>query len=431
MRASIHDAEVSPPSVPVHDTDFDLSRASVRPPLTKRTVRIEIGLKSVLLVGASVLAVWLFRQLYDVVLVLVVALMLAGTMAPIVAWFERKGLGRGKAIAATYTGLLLLMGAFATLTVPSLAAQSSDILKRLPAMQESVAKILDGSKLTEPLARSIRSNGSREIAERAAPFLLSYSEKAFELLAYAATTLFLSLYLIIDRDRMRGVVFALVPRKYHVALARILLNLETIVGGYMRGQFITSVMMAVFTFVVLTIARVPKAIALATFAGLTDILPYIGAILACGPATLAATARGTPTMLFVLGALVIYQECESRFIVPRVYGRVLRLPSSMVMIALLVGGSLLGIVGALLALPIAAGIRMVVEELRLHLPGEDLDDAQIAVRDRKADRSYERRAHGEPAIEAAAIATEIAGKRIKEDEATGNDAAEVPITSGG
>src|SRR6185295_8907722 len=111
--------------------------------------------------------------------------------------------------------------------------------------------------------------------------------------------------------------------------------------------------------------------------------------------------------------LVVYQEFESRVIVPRVYGRALRLPSTIVIVALLAGGKLMGILGALLALPIAAGIRMVVEELRFELPGEPGDPA-VRARDEEGEKEYQARTRGVPAVEAAEIANEIAERT--EDE---------------
>ncbi len=224
----------------------------------------------------------------------------------------------------------------------------------------------------------------------------------------AITAAFLALYLLIDRDRLRGGLFALVPRRRHVRLSRILLGLETIVGGYMRGQLITSALITVFTFAVLTALGVPNAIAFAVFAGLTDVLPYIGGLLATGTAVIAALGQGTTAAVVALALLVVYQEFESRFIVPRVYGRVLRLPSTIVIVSLLAGGKLMGILGALLALPIAAGIRLVVEELRFELPGEPPEDPRERARDERGEREYQTRARGIPAAEAAEIATEIA-----------------------
>src|SRR6185369_16250168 len=107
-----------------------------------------------------------------------------------------------------------------------------------------------------------------------------------------------------------------------------------------------------------------------------------------------ALSRGTGVMTIVLVAMIAYQEFESRVIVPRVYGQALRLSSAVVVIALLVGGKMGGITGALLALPIAAALRMLIEELRVELPGDDTDDRRLRARDARAEQTYERETAG-------------------------------------
>jgi predicted PurR-regulated permease PerM len=384
-------------------------------PAIRRTLRIEVATPTLLKALCVVGFVWLLLQIWPILLVIAVALMLVGMLAPPIAWLERRGLRRPFAIATVFFGVFVVVALFAALTVPSLVAQILVMLERLPQAQNELADQLARTRLTAPLARSVRSTGSTELTEKLVRGLLSSSTTVAEDLAYVLTCLFLAAYLIIDRDRMRGGLFALVPRGFHVRLSRILVNLETIVGGYTRGQVITSAMMGVFTFIVLTIAHVPNALALAVFAGVADVLPYVGALLACGPAVLAAWSRGLPVTVAVLISLASYQEFESRVIVPRIYGRALRLPAATIMIALLVGGKLLGILGALLALPIAAGIRMVAEELRFELPGEDIDDSATRRRDAREERVFERLAAGAPAQEAAAIATEIAEARVQDE----------------
>jgi predicted PurR-regulated permease PerM len=205
----------------------------------------------------------------------------------------------------------------------------------------------------------------------------------------------------------------------------VLLNLETIVGGYIRGQIVTSGLMTVFVFALLMFCRIPNAIALAVFAGIADVLPYVGTFLSVGPATLAALSRGPGITVVVLVAMLAYEELESRLLVPRVYGHALRLPSSIVLLALLAGGTLLGIVGALLALPLAAAVRMLVEELRVELPGEQVDDTKLRERDDRAEAEYERRTQGVPAVKAAAIAVQISEER-REDEGGPPSSTEFP-----
>ena len=399
----------------------------------RRGVRVELTVRTAVIAVVTIAAVWLFLQLWQIVLVVTVALMIVGMLNPFVERLERRGWKRVSAVLLVFAGLFVLVGGFGALTIPKLVLQVSDVFDNFPRSQEKLARALEGSGIGKQLAQSVRALNPGDLGTKAQELGLSYGPKVVEIAAYAATAFFLALYVMMDRDRMRGSLFALVPRSYHVRMSRVLMNLETIVGGYMRGQALTSLLMAVFTFAVLAIAGVPNALALALFAGVADVLPYVGALLACGPAFLAALQKGTTAALVVLALLAAYQELESRVIVPRVYGKVLRLPPAYVLIALLVGGKLLGVLGALLALPIAAGIRMIIEELRVELPGEELNDLDLRQKDAAAEAEFAQRAAGHPAVEAAAIATAIAEDRRDDDAAHKDDpreAAVEPLTSG-
>jgi putative heme transporter len=123
-------------------------------------------------------------------------------------------------------------------------------------------------------------------------------------------------------------------------------------------------------------------------------------------------------VLVVFVLMLIYEEFESRVLVPMVYGRALRLPSSVIMFSLIAGATLLGIIGALLALPLAAAILMLINELRVELPGETEQAADTLIRkkDESGEREYTRRTEGMPAEAAAAIAFEMSGKRKMADD---------------
>jgi predicted PurR-regulated permease PerM len=195
------------------------------------------------------------------------------------------------------------------------------------------------------------------------------------------------------------------------------MELEVIVGGYMRGQLITSGAVTLFVFVLLTFLGVDNALALALFAGFVDVIPFVGGLIASAPVVVAVSGHGAGTMIVVAIIMFIYQEFESRILVPRVYGGVLRLSPAVVIIALLVGGTLLGIPGALLALPVAAGLQMLVRELRVELPGDEPADGTVRAQDEKEELAYEQLTHGATAADAGVIAGELAVKtRAKTDE---------------
>jgi predicted PurR-regulated permease PerM len=274
---------------------------------------------------------------------------------------------------------------------------------------------LERSRLTAPLAATVQHFQLDKLVSANAGQTLAYSGSVFAAIGYSVTSVVLALYIIADRDRARGALYAWMPRAYHMRLARVLMNLETIVGGYIRGQVITSLAIALFAFALLSLCRVPNALALACFAGMTDVIPFVGGLLATTPAVLASMSRGGGVAALVLASFLVYQTFEDRVLVPRIYGRVLRLSSATVLIALLVGGELLGVVGALLALPVAAGMRMLIQELRVDLPGDDTDDTVMRARDAREERVYAARTVGADPEEAAAVAGEMAAETPTRD----------------
>jgi len=389
-------------------------------------VKVELAPRTILLVLAAIAAVWLAYQLEAVLIVLTVALVMVGTLDPMVAWFERHGIRRGRALVLIFLAIAIVMAGVLLLTVPPLVSQLLHLIEDAPKGRDKLIDWLRQYKLARPLVQTVRAVPLNDLVLRAGNTMVGYSSDILTLAGFAISTTFLAIYLLADPVRARGLVFAMVPRHYHIKLARIMIELKVIVGGYMRGQLITSVAMAVFTFGVLTVFRVDDALALALFAGMTDVIPFIGGYVASLPAIVAVTSSGTGAVVIVFLLMFAYQEFESRILVPRVYGKVLRLPPAVVLVSLLIGGTLLGIVGALLALPIVAGLQMVVRELRVELPGETPPDASTRARDQRAEDIYEQLTEGATAADAGVIAAEMAHK-LRDNEHTGNAlTAEMP-----
>lgn len=379
--------------------------------------RVDITFKTILLTVVTVAGCWVAIHLLPVLLVVVVALFLVGTLNPAVEWLEHRGIRRGSGIAIVFVALLVTTALLGVLTIPALVEQMRALIAREPEIRGRIADVLARHRFTAAMAQSLRDLHYDAVARAAAETAFAISSRAIEIIAYLASSVFLALYVMIDRDRLRGGLFALLPRSQHVRLSRVLLKLETIVSGYIRGQVLTSALMALFVFALLALCRISNPLPIAVFAGIADVLPYIGAILSIGPAALAASPKGWVVVAIVIAVLLAYEEFESRFLVPTIYGRALRLPSSIVLFALLIGGTLMGIVGALLALPVAAAIRMLIEELRVTLPGEQLDDAVVRHRDESGEEEYAQRTDGVPAAKAAAIAIEISEDRQHEENA--------------
>lgn len=380
-------------------------------------VRFEVSPTTMIQLILVVACMWLLIRLWPVFLVLVVALLIVGTMSPAVSWMEERRVRRSLAITVVFTVLFVAGTLAVTLTIPAFVAQASALVEQEPAFRARLSDYLAGSNLTAGFADWLRNVKYDALASTISAPAFTFSMRIFEITAYGASSVFLALYIMIDRDRLRGWLFSVVPRSHHIRLARVMMNLETIVGAYMRGQLLTCLLIAVFSFVLLVACGVPYALPLAVFAGIADVLPYIGAFLSIGPMVLAALARGPVVVAVVLLLMLVYEEFESRVLVPRIYGRQLRLPSSVVLFALLAGGTLMGILGALLALPVAAVVMMLIEELRVDLPGrqEQVADVEQRVEDARGEDEYERRTEGVSAEQAAAIAVEMSDERRKDE----------------
>ena len=382
-----------------------------------RVIRIEPSPGTIFSLLLLVVSLWVLTKLVPVVLVLIAALTIVGTISPAVMWLEERRMRRWMGIAIVFTTLTVVAALILTLTIPSLLAQATDLMDQEPVLRAQLAKWLAGSHLTSPLAELLRKVQPGDLVRMAASSAYEYSTRAIEIFAYIISSLFLALYIMIDRDRLRGGLYLVVPRSHHIRLSRVMLSLETIVGGYIRGQVITCAFMAIFVYILLKACGVANALAIAAFAGVADVLPYIGPLLSVGAAVAAALSRGPVIIIVVLVLMLIYEELESRLIIPQIYGRALRLPSSVILFSLLIGSVLMGIIGALLALPVAAAVLMLFEELRVELPGqqEQALDVEIRKRDDRGEEEYERRAEGMPAEQAAAIAVEISTDRHTEE----------------
>lgn len=383
----------------------------------KRIVRFELAPRTMITLILIIGGLWLLFKLLPVLLILIAAFIVVGTLNPTVHWLEKKGIGRGIAIGIVFGTLAVGTLAVAILTIPALIAQASSLLDQEPVLRVQVADRLSEFPLSSALAKWLRNFQYGGPVSTAGATAFAYSMDALKFLAIVLSTFSLALYIMIDRDRLRGGLFAIVPRSHHVRLSRVMMKLETIVGAYIRGQVITSLSLGSFILILLIACGVENAMALAVFGAFADILPYIGVLLPMATGVLSAVPHGPVITLVVLGLMVLYMEFESRVLVPKVYGQALRLPSTVVLISLLVGGTLMGVAGALLALPFAAALIMLLEELRVQLPGqqEQAGDGIQRANDDKGEEEFVRRSEGATAERSAAIAVEISGDRADEE----------------
>jgi predicted PurR-regulated permease PerM len=312
-----------------------------------------------LVVGAAMVLL----AIGQVLVLVLVSLILAFGFQPAVAWLERRGLSRGWAVGLGLLGGAAAFVAFLALVLPDVIQQISELIQAAPeyfARAQSESGLIADLNERFDLEAKLREAGG-ELPGTVLGLVGSFAALVFNSL----TVLVLTIYFTVNLPRMRARVARLLGREDRDEFHEIYGETIRRVGGYVLGNLLISAIAGVTSFIALAIIGVPFAAALAFFVALTDLIPTIGAILGAALAAAVAAFAGLPQFLATVIFFVIYQQVENYLIQPRVMGRTVEISAPLVILAVLIGGALLGVVGALLAIPTAAIVKILFRELFL------------------------------------------------------------------
>jgi putative heme transporter len=317
--------------------------------------RFELHIPTITIVKilVTVLLLFILVRLWTPFLLLIVAVLLAVTFDSFVVMMERRSIPRQ--IGVLVVGLIMLV-LIVLLFGVVLPAMFTDIAALLVGLEASWGQLRKGALSHYPSIRHVIDAmfSAPNLDVRWLQTPLIWAQATIEATGTMILILVLSLYLLLDGRRLYAWMLSYAPRKHRAKVAETLPEVQAVIREYMRGQLLISCICGLWVFVVLTAVGVPAALPLAFLAAVFDILPILGTILMTIPAVLMALSVSGTAAIVVLIAYLLYHVLENYIIVPRIYGRNLRLSPLAVLLALIVGGSLQGILGILLALPIVA-----------------------------------------------------------------------------
>ena len=329
-------------------------------------VELSIPLTTIVKVLVAALVVLAVLKLWLPFLVFLVAVLIAVTLAPVVAWLERRGLSHGLAVGVVAFVMLAVIVFFAAVVLPPLIGQVLNLAEDFPAYRSRVEGQVPADKpfLKEIILEVFDLPSSPAVKEWLDQPLI-WGKIAVGVVAVTFFLYVLSVYLLLDGKRVYVWLLAYVPRRYRSRMAKTIPEVSEVVFAYVGGQVLTSIMAAVASFVILTAFRVPAAVPLSLLAGICDAIPIVGVVILTVPAVLMAMTVSPMAAAGVLLFYVVYHVIETYFLVPRIYGRRLQLSTLAVLLALVVGGTLQGILGAILILPLVAAYP-IIERIWLH-----------------------------------------------------------------
>jgi putative heme transporter len=322
-------------------------------------VRLELSYRAILLLILVALGIFAFARLWPIVVIVVTSFIFMAALLPYVEWLTAHKVPRIASVLIVMFTILGILAGVAGLVGTASVNEFNNVRDNLPQDAKDTEDLLNKFGIHVQLQDRARNiDWNRIISGDAA---INYGQRAVTIVLGIITVFVLTAYLLADTPRMNRFFYQFVPPGREPELGHWLQSLRNVVGGYIRGQVITSVVISVFTFVVLVAVGVPNAAAFAVLAGFVDIIPIVGAVIAVVMPTLAAFQESTTEAIIVLALLLLYQQFEDRILTPRVYGQTLNLPPVIVLVAVLIGGQLFGIPGVLLALPAAAVARVVLD----------------------------------------------------------------------
>jgi predicted PurR-regulated permease PerM len=315
-------------------------------------------------------ALWLGQMLLAIVSVLilvVVALFLAVGLNPAVEFLMRRGLKRPWAVLYVIVGVLAAFGLFLVAIVPVVSHQVSAISDALPAWFDQLQKngtirSFDNKYDVSTKVTDYLQSGA--LAKKLFGGALGLGLAILGILANVFVVIVLTLYFLASLPSMKHAAYQLAPasRRERVSLLgdRVLRN----IGGYVSGAFVVALCAGLSTMVFLFIVGLGSyAVALALVVALLDVIPMIGATIGAAIVCVIGFATDPTTGLVCVVFYIAYQQLENFLIYPRVMSRSVEIPGALTVIAALIGGTLLGVVGALLAIPTAASIMLLVREV--------------------------------------------------------------------
>ena len=323
-------------------------------------VYVSLGVLAVL---AAAAAVYTTRAVLVRVLI---ALFVAISLDPAVRMLTRRGMRRGLAVLLIFVIAAGLAAAFLMSVIPAMVHQFESLVRDFPGY---VASLSDRSARFRELTDRFHLTSKVQdllagLPGRLGGGLLGFTRRLFGALFSTLTVVVLTIYFMADMPRLRHGAMLLFPRAHRARTGRIADVMVDKVGSYMIGNLLISLAAGLASFAVFAALGVPFAVPLAFAVALCDLIPMIGATLGAVICVLAAllTTELWPTTVVVALFFVGYQQVENYLIAPRILRHTVSLSAAAVLLAGLIGGTVLGLIGALMAIPIAAGLKVVLAE---------------------------------------------------------------------
>jgi predicted PurR-regulated permease PerM len=313
------------------------------------------------------LAYVIYRGIADVASVMVVvglSLFIAIGLNPIIALLIRRSLSRGLAVAVVTLGFIAVIAVFVLVAAPPISHEFHVLVTNYPKYKSDLVHGRGwAGRLVVKFHLTSYLNGKNKVKLPVAGGLLGAGKAILSVGVATVSVIALTIYFLIALPGVKKLWLSLIARSRRERVALLTDEVFDRVGGFMLGNLLTSVISAIGTYIWLIIFGVPYALLLALVVAVFDLIPMVGSTIAGVIVSVVALTRGVPIAAATAAFYIVYRFLEDYLLNPRVMKHTVKVSPGLTIIATLIGGSLLGIIGALIAIPIAATIHLLLEEV--------------------------------------------------------------------
>lgn len=324
---------------------------------------INISTVTILKIVMIALLMWFLFAIREVLLLLLISIIISSAIDPLAEFLYRRKVPRGLSVILVYLvviGILVLIG---MMLAPSISQQFNSLSEgnfyeefqsKIGIFRDTLNQSSIGRTFEENIKEWIGSFSSTIFATTKGVFTGAVS---------VITVLAISFYLTVEENGMKNFITHITPYKHQAYVARLVNKIQKKIGYWVLGQLILSTVIFGFTYIGLVLLKVEFALLLAVIAGVLEIIPYIGPFLSVIPAVFFAFLQNPPLALAVLALYIIIQQLENHIIVPVVMSKSVGLNPVLVILGILIGGTLAGAIGAIIAIPVISGISVFVSDM--------------------------------------------------------------------
>ena len=334
----------------------------------RRDVDVSISIRTILLVAGAVAVSWALASVANVLLMIFVSVFSVAVLVPVVSAMERR-LGWSRRLCSTVLvlGIVIVIGAFVLVLVQAISGAVHGLSDHLPQIVDKVRHsdlgnfINGGSDSIDTLSKHVSeiSGGVGRVSGGVAHLGVS----AFGVVTLVLSVIFLTLFGLIDEPRWRDWIGSMLYRDKRERFLRVTDRIINSTSRYMLGNLAISVICATVYGVTAVILGLPYPLALAVIAGILDLIPNIGATLAGIIIGIVALSVSLGALIAFVIVIVVYQAIENYILQPTIIGKAAQVSGFTVLASVLAFGALFGLIGAIIGVPIAAGLQIVAEEL--------------------------------------------------------------------